>query len=95
MNYGLRVAAVANEERHRPTEERRQQCREEGAPPSAHPRDYQWVFASLRERIRQCPRHESRAVLAADILQRMGYTNVSSLRGGFRDWAMGGGAVEE
>jgi rhodanese-related sulfurtransferase len=37
----------------------------------------------------------ARSALAADTLYKMGYTNVSSLRGGFRDWAMGGGAVEE
>jgi rhodanese-related sulfurtransferase len=36
-----------------------------------------------------------RSALAADTLRQMGYTNVSSLQGGFRDWAMSGGAVEE
>lgn len=37
----------------------------------------------------------ARSALAADTLGQMGYSNVSSLQGGFRDWAMGGGAIEE
>ena len=37
----------------------------------------------------------ARSALAADTLHQMGYTNVSSLQGGFRDWAMSGGVVEE
>jgi rhodanese-related sulfurtransferase len=37
----------------------------------------------------------ARSALAAETLHQMGYTSVSSLQGGFRDWAMGGGAVEE
>jgi rhodanese-related sulfurtransferase len=36
-----------------------------------------------------------RSALAADTLQQMGYTNVVSLAGGFRDWAMSGGAVDD
>ena len=36
-----------------------------------------------------------RSALAAETLHQMGYTNVSSLQGGFRDWAMSGGAVDE
>lgn len=36
-----------------------------------------------------------RSALAADTLHQMGYTNVSSLQGGFRDWAMSGGVVDE
>jgi rhodanese-related sulfurtransferase len=37
----------------------------------------------------------SRSALAADTLHQMGYTSVSSLKGGYRDWAVGGGAVDE
>jgi rhodanese-related sulfurtransferase len=37
----------------------------------------------------------ARSALAADTLQQMGYTNVSSLQDGFRGWAGSGGAVEE
>jgi rhodanese-related sulfurtransferase len=37
----------------------------------------------------------SRSALAADTLRQMGYTKVSSLKGGYRDWAVGGGAVDE
>ena len=36
----------------------------------------------------------NRSALAADTLQQMGYTNVASLRGGFRAWATEGGEVE-
>ena len=36
-----------------------------------------------------------RAVLAADNLQRMGYTNVCSLTGGWRAWKDAGAPVEE
>ena len=36
----------------------------------------------------------NRSALAADTLQQMGYTNVASLAGGWRDWVQGGGAVE-
>lgn len=36
----------------------------------------------------------NRSALAADTLQQMGYENVSSLAGGWRDWVQGGGAVE-
>lgn len=35
-----------------------------------------------------------RAVLAADNLQRMGYTNVSSMIGGWRAWKDAGGPIE-
>lgn len=35
-----------------------------------------------------------RSALACDTLQQMGYTNVRSLRGGFRGWVEGGGPVE-
>lgn len=35
----------------------------------------------------------NRSVLAADALQHMGYTNVHSLRGGFRTWHEEGRAV--
>lgn len=35
-----------------------------------------------------------RSALAADVLQRMGYTNVLSMDGGFRGWTESGGAVE-
>jgi len=34
-----------------------------------------------------------RSALAADNLQRMGYTNVSSMDGGWRGWVNAGGAV--
>lgn len=37
----------------------------------------------------------SRSALAADTLQQMGYDNVKSLQGGFRDWAEGGGEIED
>ena len=36
----------------------------------------------------------NRSLFAAETLQRMGYENVASLRGGFRDWAGAGGDVE-
>lgn len=36
-----------------------------------------------------------RSALSADALQRMGYTNVWSLAGGWRGWREAGGAVEE
>jgi rhodanese-related sulfurtransferase len=36
-----------------------------------------------------------RSALAADSLQRMGYTNVTSLDGGFRGWTAAGGDVEQ
>lgn len=35
-----------------------------------------------------------RSALAADNLQKMGYTNVFSLAGGWREWTSTGGAVE-
>ena len=35
----------------------------------------------------------NRSVFAADTLQQMGYGNVASLAGGFRDWVAGGGEV--
>lgn len=34
-----------------------------------------------------------RSALAADTLQKMGYTNVWSMDGGFRDWKASGGEV--
>jgi rhodanese-related sulfurtransferase len=34
-----------------------------------------------------------RSVLSADVLQRMGYTNVASVDGGWRAWVAAGGAV--
>ncbi|MEO6864060.1 MAG: rhodanese-like domain-containing protein [Gemmatimonadaceae bacterium] len=37
----------------------------------------------------------SRSALAADTLRQMGYEHVSSLRGGFRGWAEGGGDVDD
>ena len=36
-----------------------------------------------------------RAALAADSLQRMGYTNVTSLAGGWRAWQEAGAPIEE
>jgi len=36
-----------------------------------------------------------RAALAADSLQRMGYTNVRSMAGGWRAWKEAGGPTEE
>jgi len=36
-----------------------------------------------------------RSALAADALQRMGYTNVSSLAGGWRAWQEAGGEIEQ
>jgi len=35
-----------------------------------------------------------RSALSADALQRMGYTNVRSMAGGWRAWEQSGGAVE-
>jgi rhodanese-related sulfurtransferase len=35
-----------------------------------------------------------RSVLAADALQQMGYTNVASMAGGWRDWTAGGAPTE-
>jgi rhodanese-related sulfurtransferase len=35
-----------------------------------------------------------RSVLAADVLQRMGYSNVASMAGGWRAWQEGSGPVE-
>lgn len=35
-----------------------------------------------------------RSVLAADALQRMGYTNVESMMGGYRGWIAEGNPVE-
>ncbi len=37
----------------------------------------------------------SRSALAADTLRQMGYEHVSSLKGGFRGWAEGGGEVDD
>jgi sulfur-carrier protein adenylyltransferase/sulfurtransferase len=37
----------------------------------------------------------SRSALAADTLRQLGYTNVSSLKGGFRGWAEAGGEIDE
>jgi rhodanese-related sulfurtransferase len=37
----------------------------------------------------------SRSALAAESLQRMGYTNVASMSGGFREWKDAGLPVEE
>ncbi len=37
----------------------------------------------------------SRSALAADTLQQMGYRHVTSLKGGFRGWAEGGGEIED
>ena len=36
----------------------------------------------------------SRSALAADTLRHLGYTNVSSLAGGFRGWAEAGGEID-
>ena len=36
----------------------------------------------------------NRSVFAADTLQLMGYQNVASMTGGFRDWVGAGGEVE-
>lgn len=36
----------------------------------------------------------NRSALAADVLQQMGYTDVSSMRGGIRGWADAGGDVQ-
>lgn len=37
----------------------------------------------------------NRSALAARTLAEMGYTNVASLAGGFRDWAASGGAIAD
>lgn len=37
----------------------------------------------------------NRSALAADTMQQMGYTNVESMSGGWRDWVASGGRVEE
>jgi len=36
-----------------------------------------------------------RSALAADVLQSMGYTNVSSMAGGWKAWKDSGGKIEE
>lgn len=36
-----------------------------------------------------------RAALAADVLQRMGYTNVASMAGGWRAWQAANAPIEE
>jgi rhodanese-related sulfurtransferase len=36
-----------------------------------------------------------RAALAADVLQKMGYTSVKSMTGGWRAWLEAGGPIEE
>jgi rhodanese-related sulfurtransferase len=36
----------------------------------------------------------NRSALAADTLQRMGYTDVASMRGGIRGWVDAGGEIE-
>jgi len=36
-----------------------------------------------------------RSALAADVLQRMGYTNVFSMAGGWRAWKESGGKIEQ
>ena len=36
----------------------------------------------------------NRSAFAADTLQQMGYSNVASMAGGFRDWVGAGGDVE-
>lgn len=36
-----------------------------------------------------------RSVIAADSLQQMGYTNVSSMMGGWREWAASGAPTED
>lgn len=36
----------------------------------------------------------NRSVLAADTMQQMGYSDVASMAGGFRDWMNAGGEVE-
>ncbi|MGH2770274.1 MAG: rhodanese-like domain-containing protein, partial [Actinomycetota bacterium] len=43
--------------------------------------------------IAYCARGE-RSLLAADTLQKLGYRNVVSMRGGFMDWARRGYPVE-
>jgi len=37
----------------------------------------------------------NRSALAARVLEDMGYTNVASMAGGFRDWVASGGAVAD
>ena len=37
----------------------------------------------------------NRSLLASATLAEMGYTNVASMAGGFRDWVAAGGAVED
>ena len=37
----------------------------------------------------------SRSALAADTMRQMGYNSVMSLKGGFRDWADGGGDIDD
>lgn len=46
-----------------------------------------------REVVVYCAR-ANRSALAADTLQQMGYQNVSSMSGGWREWVMNGGDVE-
>ncbi|MCC6244329.1 MAG: sulfurtransferase [Gemmatimonadaceae bacterium] len=42
-----------------------------------------------------CCASGNRSALAAVTLQEMGYTNVASLAGGFRDWVASGGEVAD
>lgn len=37
----------------------------------------------------------NRSALAARVLEEMGYTNVASMAGGFREWVASGGAVAD
>lgn len=37
----------------------------------------------------------NRSALAADTMQQMGYANVASMKGGWRDWMMTDGPVDE
>jgi rhodanese-related sulfurtransferase len=62
-------------------------------------------LATVAERVGEAVPHDrevivycaggTRSAVAADEMQRLGYTNVSSLAGGIRAWASAGGALED
>jgi rhodanese-related sulfurtransferase len=53
---------------------------------------HDWLPSPATEVVVYCAAG-NRSALAADVLGQMGYTNVRSLAGGFRAWAMGGNPV--
>ncbi|MBI2815571.1 MAG: sulfurtransferase [Acidobacteria bacterium] len=58
-------------------------------------RDIETAVPNLNEEIVLYCGGGFRSALAADNLQKMGYTNVFSLEGGWRDWSGGGYPTEQ